>query len=89
MDNNTNLFNDILYAKYMSQKLADRNPETVSEQKIWKKIGRVYKCGNCGFTPTYIDISDWKICPKCELIKLFYETDHDLKPIFSYKKGYE
>lgn len=57
----------------------DMDPATVSEYKIWRKLGVMYKCPNCGFIPTYVDIRDWKICPKCEVLKSFCETDHGLE----------
>jgi len=61
----------------------DRNPTTVSENKTWKKVGSVYRCLNCGYIPTFVSIVDLRKCPKCEILKTFYETDDGLKPIFT------
>ena len=61
----------------------DRNAALVRDPKIWKKYGGSYRCGNCGYMPTFIDIRDWKRCPKCEVLKTFYESEDELLPTFS------
>lgn len=67
----------------------DQKPETVKEPKIWKKFGQLYKCGNCGYIPTFVDIRDWARCPKCDILKFFYETDDGLKPMYEHTKEVE
>lgn len=54
---------------------ADIDPETVKPQKTWLKIGNMYKCGNCGKIPTYINIQELKKCPYCDILKSFYEKN--------------
>lgn len=79
METAGNTFNNVIYAKNTGESVLDYDPATVSERKIWKKYGNTYRCGNCGYIPTYVDIRDWKVCPKCEVLKSFCETDHGLE----------
>lgn len=51
----------------------DFNADTVSKAKTWVRCGNMFKCGNCGKIPTYVDIREWKHCPHCEVLKTFYE----------------
>lgn len=65
----------------------DMDPATVSEYKIWRKLGVRYKCPNCGHIPICVDVRDLKKCPKCEIMKTFYESDGGLMPMYIDREG--
>ena len=64
----------------------DKDATMVSDAKVWKQYGKLYKCGNCGYLPTFVDISEWKRCPKCEVLKTFFEKDGNLFPTFDIER---
>lgn len=74
----------------------DFDASTVKKCRIWNKFGKLYKCSNCNYIPTFIKIQDLKYCPKCCSIKTFYEDDNgelvymgsnDLKEAYQNKNG--
>lgn len=50
-------------------------------KSTWLKVGKRYKCGNCGFMPVSVDIRDWKQCLKCGRTMEWYEDEGVLKSL--------
>lgn len=52
------------------------------EYDVWKMVGvSTYRCGCCGRIPVFVDIRDLTICPHCEHVMNFYETENGIAPI--------
>lgn len=47
----------------------------------WLKVGGSFRCGCCLRMPTFVDIRDLKVCPHCQHIMNWYETDHGSLPM--------
>ena len=62
--------------------LKDYVPESNIHKNIWLKTGGSFRCGNCLYMPTFVDIRDWKTCPKCGKEKLWYETNDGFEPVY-------
>ena len=48
------------------------------EVDTWQKVGRHFRCGCCRRMPTCVDILDLKVCPHCQHVMKWYETDHGI-----------
>ena len=61
------------------------------QKNIWKRYGKLYKCGCCGQIPYYVDISERNICYACKSIMTGYEDENgQIQPMkHAYKKGDE
>ena len=47
----------------------------------WLKVGEHYRCGCCGRMPIFVDIRDLTVCPHCQHMMNWYETENGIKPI--------
>lgn len=47
----------------------------------WLKVGEHFRCGCCLKMPIFVDIRDLTVCPHCQHIMKWYETDHGIFPI--------
>ena len=52
-----------------------------NDYDVWKRVGGSFRCGCCGRIPVFVDIRDLTICPHCEHVMNFYETENGLVPI--------
>lgn len=70
------------------RKASNGKGETImDEYSTWLKFGGSFRCGCCYKMPTFVDIRDLTVCPHCDHIMKWYETDQGIFPIKNQGEG--
>lgn len=76
---------NMLFEQMNAKKLAPNRAKR--EAKTWVRKHGVYRCGNCGKHPIYVNIREMSQCPYCEMKMGFYQdTSKHLKPLWTEKQ---